>query len=185
MLLKERSVLKTQTSHQTSLDGCRRGQTSYYTSLDECRQVQTSHQTSLDECKRVQTSVNESKKIFFDISGGFPRWMFFNLRRFLPQKLRRMKLVLHCSKCTVVTRFFHLAFVRIQKEGILRTKLVSKMFFLSEQANFFSFRPTWKKFPTVQNAPEKRKNLYLNWPQNEKERLERGMRASQFFIFGI
>ena len=37
-----------------------------------------------------------------------------NLRRFLPQKLRRMKkFVLHCSRCTVVVRFFNLDFVRI------------------------------------------------------------------------
>ena len=37
-----------------------------------------------------------------------------NLRRFLPQKLRRMrKFDSHCSRCTVVARFFNLDFVRI------------------------------------------------------------------------
>ena len=37
--------------------------------------------------------------------------MFFNLRRFFPQKHGRMKkFVLHCNKCTVVTRFFNLDF---------------------------------------------------------------------------
>ena len=51
---------------------------------------------------------------FFDISGGFPNGGFFNFRRFLPQKLRRMKkFVLHFSRCTVVTRFFNLDFVLI------------------------------------------------------------------------
>ena len=61
----------------------------------------------------MKTSVNESKKNS-DITGGFSRWMFFNLRRFLPQKHRRMKkFVLHCNGCTVVTRFFNLDFVRI------------------------------------------------------------------------
>ena len=62
----------------------------------------------------MQTSVNESKKLFFNISGGFPRWMFFNLRRVLPQKYRQMKkFVLHCNRCTVVTQFFNLDFVRM------------------------------------------------------------------------
>ena len=79
--------------------------------------------------------------------------MFFNLRRFLPQKLRRMKkFVLHYSRCTVVTRFFNLDFVRIQTEGTLGTRLLSKkVFFLSEKSNFFCLRPTWKKFP---NCPK-------------------------------
>ena len=36
------------------------------------------------------------------------------LRRFLPQKQRRTKkFVLHGNRCTVVTRFFNLDFVRI------------------------------------------------------------------------
>ena len=64
-----------------------------------------------------ETSVNESKKKKkkkSDITGGFSRWMFFNLRRLLPQKHRRMKkFVLHSNGCTVVTRFFNLNSVRI------------------------------------------------------------------------
>ena len=56
-----RSILKTQTSHKTSVDDCRRV-------TDECRRLQTSHQTShqtsLDECRlvtiRVKTSVDKS-----------------------------------------------------------------------------------------------------------------------------
>ena len=35
-----------------------------------------------------------------------------------------------------------------------------------------------RNFPAVQNGPEKRKNfIQLNWPQNEKRRLQRGIRA--------
>ena len=69
----KRSVLKTQTSHQASVDKCRshrrlqknvaecrrvtrRVQTNGDESLDQCRQVETSHQTSIDECRRVQTN---------------------------------------------------------------------------------------------------------------------------------
>ena len=63
---------------------------------------------SVDECKRIK------KQKIWDINGDFPRWMFFNLRRFVPQKHRRMKkLVLHCNRYTVVTRFFNLDFARI------------------------------------------------------------------------
>ena len=56
--------------------------------------------------------------------------MFFNLRRFLFQKHGRMKkLVLHCNRCTVVTRFFNLDFVCILKEGTVGTRFLSKIFF--------------------------------------------------------
>ena len=48
-----RSILKTQTSHQTSVDECRQV-------TDKCRRMQTSVDESLDECRRVQTSVDES-----------------------------------------------------------------------------------------------------------------------------
>ena len=128
------SVLKTQASHQTSLDECRRMETSHRRmqmsldeSLDECRRMQMSVdesldesrrlQTSLDECRQVYTNVDQCKRIktiVFYINGGFPRWMFFNLCRFFPQNYRRMnKFVLHCNRCTIVTRFFNLDFVRI------------------------------------------------------------------------
>ena len=100
-----RSILKTQTSHYTSLDKSRRLQTSHQTSadesLDKSRRMQTrvdksldkfrELQTSLDQCRRVQTNLDKCKRIkkkFFDINGGFPRQMFFNLRRFLTQKHR-------------------------------------------------------------------------------------------------
>ena len=64
-----RFILKTQTSHQTSVDGCRqmqtnhrRMQTSVDESLDECRRIQTSVDESRDECRQIYTSVDESKK---------------------------------------------------------------------------------------------------------------------------
>ena len=66
---------------------------------------------NVDECRLVQTN---QKKFFFDISLGFPGRMFCNLRRFLPQKHRRMnKFALHCNRFTIVTRFLNLGFVRI------------------------------------------------------------------------
>ena len=85
--IRERYILKTQTSNQTSVDECRQMQTIHrrmQTNVDKCRQatrrVQTSHQASVDEsleewneCRRVtrqvQTNVEECrriKKIFFD-----------------------------------------------------------------------------------------------------------------------
>ena len=33
---------------------------------------------------------------------------------------------LHCNRSTVVARFFNLNFVRIEKEGTLETRLISK-----------------------------------------------------------
>ena len=63
--------------------------------------------------------------------------VFFNLRRFLPQKHRQVKkFALHCNRCTVVTRFINysrlinLGFVRIQKEGTLGTRLNRLIFLL-------------------------------------------------------
>ena len=49
--------------------------------------------------------------------------MFFNLRRFHPQKHRRMKkFILHCNRCTMVTRFVSLDFVdRKEKEERIKT----------------------------------------------------------------
>ena len=123
--VRTRSVLKTQASHQTSLDQSRRMQTSAGESLDESRQMQTSVDESLDKSGRLQMSVDEcrlvqtnetsvNELIFFDINGGFPRQIFLNLCRFLPQRHRRLKkFVLHCTRCTVVTRFFNPDFVRI------------------------------------------------------------------------
>ena len=71
---------------------------------------------------------------------------------------RRMKkFVLYCDRCTVVTRFFNLNFVRIYTLG---TRLLSKIF-LSEQVNFSAPGRLGRNFPTVQDGPEKRKNLYL------------------------
>ena len=104
--------------------------------------------------------MNESKKIFFDINGGFPRWMFFNSRRFLPQKHRQMnKFVLHCNRCTIVTRFFNLDFGRIYKKSTLGRRFPSKKnFFLSEKANFSASDQLGKNFPAVQTGPEKTKN---------------------------
>ena len=39
--------------------------------------------------------------------------------------------------------------------------MLSKKLFLSEQANFSASDRLGGNFPTVQNGPEKRKNLYL------------------------
>ena len=61
--------------------------------------------TNVDKCKTNQ-------KTFFGINGAFPRWMFFNLHRF-----------------TVVTRFFNLEFVFIEKENTLGTRLLGNFFF--------------------------------------------------------
>ena len=111
-----------------------------------------SYQTSVDEYRRVQTN---QKKTFFDISGDLPRRMFFNFRTFLPQKLTRMKkFVFRSSRCTVVTQFFNQDFDPWNE-------VAKQKIFLSKQANFYCFRPTWKNFSTVQNGLEKRKNFYL------------------------
>ena len=118
--------IKTQTSHYKRVDKCRRMQTGVEEGLDKCKRVQTSRQTSLDEirrlqtsldeCRRVQTNVEKCKQIkkMFDINGGLPRWMLFNLRLILTQKHRQMKkFILRCNRCTVVTRLFNLDIVRI------------------------------------------------------------------------
>ena len=84
--------------------------------------------------------------------------MFFNLRRFFPQNCRRMnKFVLHCNKCTIVTRFFNLDFVGRYPWK----KFAKQIFFVCEQANLSPSDRFRKNFPTVQNGPEKRKNYYL------------------------
>ena len=71
------------------------------------------------------------------------------------------KFVLHCIRCTVVTRFCNLDFARISKKGTLGTRFLSKTFFLSEQVNFSASDRLGRNFPTVQNGLEKGKNLYL------------------------
>ena len=135
-------------------------QTSVDESLDESIQLQK----SLHECRPVQTNEDECKQIkrsSFDINEGFPRCMFFNLRRFLPQKNRQMKKsVLHCNRCTVVTPSFNLFFLVYKKEIPLERGCQAKHF-LSEQANFSASGRLRINFPTVQNGPEKGKNLYL------------------------
>ena len=109
----------------------------------------------------MKTTVNESEIVFFYFNGGFPRWMFFNLHRFLPQKRRRMKkFVLHCWRCTAVTWFFNLFFSVYKRKVLLEQGCWSKIF-LSEQANFSASDRLGRNFITVQNGPEKRKNLYL------------------------
>ena len=73
--------------------------------LEKHRRVTRRVQTNEDESQKNVGECKLIKKVFFGVSGGFPRWMFFNLRRFFPQKLRQMKkFVLHCSRCTLVTR---------------------------------------------------------------------------------
>ena len=71
------------------------------------------------------------------------------------------KFVVHCNRCTVVTRFFGLDFVRILKEGTLGTRLLSKKFHLSEHAIFSASHRLGRNFPTVQTGPENLKNLYF------------------------
>ena len=63
---------------------------------------------------------------------------------------------MHCR-----TRFINIDFVRIWKKSSLGTRMLSKKIFLSEQANFSASDWLGGNFPTVQNGPEKRKNLYL------------------------
>ena len=84
------------------------------------------------------------------------------LSRFLPQKHRWIKkFVLHCNRCTVVSRFFNLNFIGICKEDTLGTRLRSKKKFLSEPANFSASDRLRRNFSTVENGLEKRKNLSL------------------------
>ena len=72
------------------------------------------------------------------------------------------KFVLHCNRYTVVTQFFCLNFVRIQKEGTLGAGLISKKKkFLSELANFSASDRLGRNLPTVQNGLEKGENIYL------------------------
>ena len=72
------------------------------------------------------------------------------------------KIVLHCNRCTFVTRIFNLNFVRIYKEGSLGTRLINKKkIFFPEPAKFSRSDRLGGNFPAVQNGLEKRKNLYL------------------------
>ena len=102
------------------------------------------------------------KKSFFDISGGFPKSMFFSLCKFLPQKLRQMKkFVLHYSRCTVVTRFKS-RFCWYIKGGYPWNKVTKQKgcFFCLKRLFFFASDRLGRNFSTAQNSPEKRKNLY-------------------------
>ena len=65
-------------------------------------------------------------------------------------------------------------------------KVAKQIFVLSEQANFFCFRPTCKKFPAVLNGPEKRKNFYLvKLASKWKSAIRKGHTSFLVFIFGI
>ena len=76
----ERSILKTQTNHQTSVGESQ-------TNVEECRRVQTSYQTSLDKCRRVtgrvQTSVDESLGEYRQMQMSVDESIFFT---FIPEK---------------------------------------------------------------------------------------------------
>ena len=53
-----------------------------------------------------------------------------------------------------------------------------QIFFYLNRLIFSASDRLARNFPAVQNGPEKRKNfIQLNWPQNEKGRLQRGIRA--------
>ena len=89
-------------------------------------------------------------------------------RIFHPQKHRWIKkFVFHCT-------IFNIYFVYIQKQGGLGTRLIRKKPFLSESDNCSASDRLGRNFPTVQNGPEKRKNLYLiklvsNWKRAIKK----------------
>ena len=51
-----RFILKTQASHQTSVDECREVTRPVQMNVDESQSNVDEHQTSVEECKRVQTS---------------------------------------------------------------------------------------------------------------------------------
>ena len=105
--------------------------------------------------------------------------------RFLPQKRRWMKnFVLHCNRCTVVTGLFNLNFVHIWKEGTLGTRLISEEVFFVWASKFFCSRPTWEKFPTVQNGLGKRRSLYLiKLVSKRKWTIRKGHTSLLFFHF--
>ena len=90
-----------------------------------------------------------------------------------PSKVRQMKLiVLYCSRCTVVTRFFNLfRFCPYIKAEYPWNEVAKQIFFLSEQAKFFCFRKigrnleqTWKKLSKMVRKRGKT-FIQLNWPQ--------------------
>ena len=137
-----------QTSRQTSLDESKRVQTN----VDKCRQrMQTSHQTNVDECKQMQTSVKESKKFFFDINGGFPKQIVFNLRRFLRQLQRRTKkFVSHCNRCTVVSRFL------IQILCVYKRNEVAEEIFLCLNSQIFRLQTDLEEYPQQSKMVRKR-----------------------------
>ena len=152
-----RVTRRLQKSHQTSLDKCRRVQTSNQTNLYNCRRVYT----NVDQCRRMKTSVNESKKVFLILMKASQDGCFLICVDFSQKKNRRMKKsVLHCNRCAVVTPFFNLFFLVYKKKIPLERGCQAKHF-LSEQANFSASGRLRRNFPTVQNGPEKRKNLYL------------------------
>ena len=99
-------------------------------------------------------------------------------RKFLLQKHRWRKFVLHCNRCTAVRRFFNLIFVRIKKEGTLGTGLISKKKIVWT-SQLLWFRLTWKKFLNCAKWSGKEEK-----PQVSKwKRATRIGHASFFFFF--
>ena len=100
-------------------------------------------------------------------------------RKFLLQKHRWRKFVLHCNRCTAVRRFFNLIFVRIKKEGTLGTGLISKKKIVWT-SQLLWFRLTWKKFLNCAKWSGKEEK-----PQVSKwKRATRIGHASFFFFLG-
>ena len=73
------------------------------------------------------------------------------------------KFVLHCNRCTIVTRLFNLNFARVEKEGNPVMRLISKKrIFLSEPANCLVLDQLGRNFPTVQNISGKEEKTLFN-----------------------
>ena len=107
-------------------------------------------------------------------------------RRFVPQNHRWMKkYVLQCNRRTVVARFFNINFVYIKKEDTLETRLISKKtFFCLNQLNILLQIDLGRNFPTVQNGPEKRKNLYsIKFVSKWKRPIRKRHKSFLFFHF--
>ena len=96
------------------------------------------------------------------------------------------KFVLQCNRCTVATRSFNLSSVHIQKEGTLGTSLMIKIFFALNLL-IFLLQTDFEEISKLSKMARKREKTFiqLNWSQNEKAQLEKGMQAFCFFIFGI
>ena len=88
------------------------------------------------------------------------------------------KFVVHCNRCTVVTRFFGLDFVRILKEGTLGTRLLSKNLICLNMLIFLlqtDLEEISQLFKLVQKIGKT--FILLNWSQNEQGLLEKDVRA--------